>query len=258
MTLPGAASVALAPVLSGPTRSVTVTASLSRALYLATGDPRVPALCVAADAVRVPCAVLLGPGVPVPARPVGSPARIGDGRVEFGDHAVTVTRWWRPPRPRVRLSAVDARQRALSAHTGADAVYTLADRVLADGDADRAVTELLGRGEGLTPLGDDILSGTLVTLLAGGHPTGQLIASTVSAQLAARPGATTAVSAALLTHAARGECIPELAAVLTDPLESLDSAVEALLGVGHSSGSGLLYGVRKGLDVLTGPKGLVK
>ncbi|EXG79421.1 DUF2877 domain-containing protein [Cryptosporangium arvum] len=247
MTLPGAASMALAPVLSGPTRSVTVTAALPRALYLATGDPHVPALCViAADAVRVPCAIRLGPGVPVPTAVVGSTAYVGDGRLAVGDRAVAVTRWWRPSRPRVQLSDLHARQRALRTDADVSAL------------SGTSVRELLGRGEGLTPYGDDILSGALVTLIAGGHHAGQVIASMVAHELATRPGATTAVSAALLTHAMRGECIPELAAVLTDPLERLDSAVEALLRVGHSSGGGLLQGVRTGLEVLTGPAPTVR
>ena len=116
MTLHAAASVSLAPVMSGPVRTVTVTASLSRALYVGTGDPATPALCLStADAVRVPCALVLGPGVPVPAVAVGTAARIGDGRLEIdGGPVVAVTRWWRPARPRLSLSDADARARALS------------------------------------------------------------------------------------------------------------------------------------------------
>ncbi|MFG1920604.1 DUF2877 domain-containing protein [Cryptosporangium sp. NPDC048952] len=292
--LPGAASASLAHVLNGPVRIVTVTASLSRALYVTTGDPDVPALCVAAaDAVRVPCAVLLGPGVPVPTVTVGSPARLGEGRVEFTDSAVAVARWWRASRPQVPLLQIDDRRRTIGAwveHTAptdasrtADTAAPLAPPAdvlaaaaalepglagghlgvaaalgsgLAGGDLGTGVRALLGRGEGLTPLGDDILAGILVTL--ADHEAGRVMGSMVAEELASRPGATTAVSAALLTHATRGECIPELAAVLTDPLDRLDSAVEALLRVGHSSGGGLLHGVRMGLKVLTGPKGLVK
>ncbi|SHM99921.1 DUF2877 domain-containing protein [Cryptosporangium aurantiacum] len=250
--LPAAASVSLAPVLSGPVRTVTVAASLSRALYLRTPDAESPALCLAsADAVRVPCAVVLGPGVAVPAAAVGATASVGEGRLEIGDVSVAVTRWWRPARPRVHLLSSDARQRALrgpAPHFGTD---------LDLGDPAGAVRTLLGRGAGLTPLGDDVLAGALVTLTAARHPAGQVLGSVVSEELAARPGATTFVSAALLAQAARGECIPELAAVLTDPADRLEPTVDALLRVGHSSGLGLLHGVRMALSFLTEaePKG---
>ena len=54
-----------------------------------------------------------------------------------------------------------------------------------------------------------------------------------------------ALSAALLWHAARGECIDEVAALAAalngrgDP----DAAVERLLAVGHTSGAALAHGV---------------
>src|SRR5690606_27164155 len=79
----------------------------------------------------------------------------------------------------------------------------------------------------------------------------------------AAPDATTTVSVALLRHATRGECIPQLADLL-DAIGSDEStlprAAGALLAVGHCSGAGLLYGVlvalaiahqRLALDVLT-------
>jgi len=97
------------------------------------------------------------------------------------------------------------------------------------------VDALVGRGPGLTPLGDDLLAGALVALRALGSPRAEPLAAAVT-ELAPR---TTVVSAALLRHAARGECVPELAAVLApDP-----GAVDGLLGVGHSSGTGLAAGV---------------
>lgn len=279
MTLPGAASMSLATVLGGPVRTVTVTAALPRALYLTTGHQDTPALCLAAaDAVRVPCALVLGPGTPVPEVAVGSAARIGEGTVEVGGSTVTATRWWRPSRPQVppghdRTTRIDAVRRAVGAAgaphgalpgpdtdgTGFDAA---ADRFAAalgavtgivPDELRAAVRSLLGRGEGLTPLGDDILAGALVTLVGANHAAGPLLGSIVTQELATRPGATTPVSAALLVHAARGECVPELAAVLTHPVDRLGSAVGALLGVGHSSGGGLLRGVEEGLNVLTAP-----
>ena len=37
----------------------------------------------------------------------------------------------------------------------------------------------------------------------------------------------------------------------TEPVDNLEPAINALLSVGHSSGSGLLHGVRIGLKALT-------
>jgi hypothetical protein len=100
---------------------------------------------------------------------------------------------------------------------------------------------LLGKGAGLTPYGDDVLAGLLVTLRALGDGRADELAAEID-ELA--PARTTFVSAALLKHAGRGECIPELAALLAAP--SRDSYA-ALLRVGHSSGRGLAEGMFRAL-----------
>ncbi|MFI5955443.1 DUF2877 domain-containing protein [Cryptosporangium sp. NPDC051539] len=237
-TLSGAASVSVAPILSGPVRAVPVIASLPTALWAG------PVCLASAGAVRVPCALVLGPGVAVPAAAVGSTAEIGAGHLKVGDTSVAVTRWWRPSRPVLNHDDLDARQRALRS----SGTRTATEIDVPELD----VRTLLGRGEGLTPLGDDVLAGALVTLVAAAHPHAAVLGSRVAEELAARPGATTPISAVLLAHAARGECIPQLAAVLTDPVDRLEPAITALLAVGHSSGAGLLSGVRMGLTVLEG------
>jgi hypothetical protein len=115
-------------------------------------------------------------------------------------------------------------------------------RALREGRApDPYVLRLLGRGPGLTPLGDDLLAGLLVTLSACGSAAFEPAAAAVRAHAPAR---TTFVSAALLHHAARGECVPELAAFLDG------GPVEALLRVGDTSGAGLAHGVLAGLGAL--------
>jgi len=297
-TYPGAASAALAPVLAGPPRPVTVVAVTPAAVYLRTGHPGCPALCLATPgAVRVPCALLVG-GTPLPAgapllagvpqdpaapvvpptghppdnppatllraadlwlcergwpgsrrvqqahRPpagaptgpsaasagppagalaglrVGSVGTVGRGALTVGGLAVRVGRWWRPPRPALRGSGLQPRTDRLP-----------------------PVGVLLGRGAGLTPYGDDVLAGALVALVAVGAPAAGALAREVLAGAFAR---TTFVSAALLWHAARGECLPELAAFLTalaggDRTE-VAGAAGALCAVGHSSGAGMLAG----------------
>jgi len=118
-------------------------------------------------------------------------------------------------------------------------------------------------GPASTPTGDDVLAGALVSLTALGAPAARSLAAAVTA---AAPDATTTVSVALLRHAARGECIPQLAELLDAvaygeptvaadsalaslPRTSLPRAAGALLAVGHCSGAGLLHGVLVGFAI---------
>lgn len=131
---------------------------------------------------------------------------------------------------------------------GVDArLLTVLAAAAGDGDASvAAATGLLGRGPGLTPDGDDVLAGFLVGAAAFGVDAAAL--RRAIAVLA--PGRTTALSAALLWHAARGECIDELAAVAAvlisgppqEP-ERAERAVRRLVSVGHSSGAALARGL---------------
>jgi len=243
---PVAASAAVAGLLCGPPRRLAVVAATAAAVYLA--DPADPAATVclaAAHAVRVPCALMLGPGAPpVPAVCPGEPATAGRGGLVLAGFAGRVTRWWRPPCPGVPApGTVAALRRALPVALGPADPY-LAAALAAGTGPDELVARLLGYGPGLTPLGDDVLAGLLVTARAtGAHDLAAALATAIGR---AGPGRTTAVSRALLHHAARGRCVPELAAVLA----GRPGAVPALLAVGHSSGAGLATGV---LAALGGP-----
>ena len=110
------------------------------------------------------------------------------------------------------------------------------------------VKQLLGRGDGLTPLGDDVLSGWIATHRAAGVATPEV-------DDAVRSGLhrTTLLSATLLDCALHGECVPELGRFLRavgTPTET-DRATE-LRAVGGTSGAGLLHGARLALDELAG------
>ena len=268
---PVAASSAIELALVGPTRSAWVIATTTHATYLEIADTDRTMLCLAsAGAVRVPCALVLGGRTMPPQEPVGTPARVGGNHLTVhGASPISfhVRRWWRPPAPTglgkvppARLTAAVRWLTGLVADPldegGRDAVVELVESVTARGLPDPAVARLLGRGPGLTPTGDDVLAGVLVTLRALGSPAAGSIARAV---LAGTPGATTPVSAGLLRHAVEGRCIPQLADVLTalgatavgDPASPADSgsgalprAVGALLAVGHTSGAGLLHGVK--------------
>jgi hypothetical protein len=173
-------------------------------------------------------------------------------------------RWWRPPRPRglgaVSPSRLAAAVRWLTGRVadpldidGGLAVAELVDALASGKAPEDAVSRLLGRGPGLTPTGDDVLAGALVTLHALGSPAAVPLARAVRALA---PAATTAVSVGLLQFAAEGSCIPQLADLITalaPPTQAdiasagaagaLPRAAGALLAVGHCSGAGLLHGV---------------
>ena len=92
------------------------------------------------------------------------------------------------------------------------------------------VPTLAGVGPGLTPFGDDVLTG----YVAGQALLGEQDASAI-AELAARR--TTALSATLLRHAATGE--------LAEPAHALvlNGDIEPLLCFGSSSGVGIALGL---------------
>jgi hypothetical protein len=110
-----------------------------------------------------------------------------------------------------------------------------------------AVADLVGRGDGLTPLGDDVLCGWLVAHRAAGVAT----PAVDDAVRRALPRTTT-LSATLLECALAGEC-PDLVAgylrAIGTPHER--AARAALEGLGHSSGSGLAHGVDLALATLS-------
>jgi hypothetical protein len=100
--------------------------------------------------------------------------------------------------------------------------------------------QLLGRGDGLTPYGDDVLCGWLAVTRAAGVPTPE-----VDEEVRALAHTTTLLSATLLDCAMHGEVIAEFAAWLAGT-----GPVEAVERIGHSSGRGLVEGARLALAEL--------
>jgi hypothetical protein len=111
-----------------------------------------------------------------------------------------------------------------------------------------SVADLVGRGEGLTPLGDDVLCGWLAAHRAAGVPT----PAVDDAVRQALPRTTT-LSATLLVCALEGE-VADLAGdylrVLGTPRAA--AARTALAVLGHSSGEGLAHGIDLALVQLAG------
>src|SRR6185437_8163549 len=104
---------------------------------------------------------------------------------------------------------------------------------------EETVADLVGRGDGLTPLGDDVLCGWLAAHRAAGVAT----PAVDDAVRRALPRTTT-LSATLLECALAGEVADAvgsyLRALATPPEPTARAALEA---VGHSSGRGLAHGI---------------
>jgi hypothetical protein len=284
-----AASSALRPVLAAPARPAECLGVSRGALYLKTDGLPGALVVLSHDAVRLPCGLVLAntsaelpltalapPSLALSSSAPSSSAHaspdpsagfaVGDGAVSWtgpaGPVVVRAVREWAPARPargEVAASALAAVWSVVSGASRSDAQLSYGDsgvheRLLAclraaACDRDDAVTvvmRLLGSGPGLTPSGDDILTG----FLAGAAAFGIDAAALRQATALLAPARTTALSAALLWHAARGECIGELAgvaAVLTGQgrcgADQARGAVSRLLSVGHTSGGALALGL---------------
>lgn len=115
-----------------------------------------------------------------------------------------------------------------------------------------AVRRLVGFGPGLTPSGDDILTGLYAALRVLGPGAGL---QGLEEALAACAGRTTQVGGWMLTCALDGRWRASLQAVIAacaDPaLAGLPAAVERLLAVGASSGFDMCFGVHRALCLVS-------
>lgn len=268
--VPVAASSAVRGLLDGPERAGRVLAVFGSAVYVhvyadlpGERHPSLVAL-VTADAVRLPCALVVAAHTadrPFAGLTPDAGAAVGGGSVRVGRTAFRPARWWPPPRARPARDAaalregVTALERALRGQreqlppplfAPAEAL----ERAVADLDADAAgsaARRLVGLGPGLTPAGDDVLAGLLVTLHHCGdgavRPLVDRLGAAVDGYASER---TTSLSAALLRHAASGEAAPELVGVI-DAVggghRPLQPTLSRLLRIGHSSGHDLARGV---------------
>jgi hypothetical protein len=191
---------------------------------------------VSASATRVPCA--LWSTLPDLSPMGGLPVHVESGTLHVGETPVQVTRL---ADVGVRAVAAEGNRRSERATclTSSAGLCLPADGRLTLGHLDR----LLGRGPGLTPLGDDVLAGWFAARVAVGRPDHVLAAA-----LRRRMAVTTLLSATLLDCALEGEVLPELGAWLAEPT---DATTEALLAVGATSGAGLLTGAALALTSIT-------
>jgi hypothetical protein len=243
-SLPAAAPLPARDLLTGPPRHGRVVGVHPSCVYVVT-DPAEPRLVgvETADALGLPCALRLGlDGTDRPFAGVspGDPARVGAHQVGLGPLTVRIVRWWAPPV--VRPPAV--RPSSGGPPRWADLAERLRD-VPPPVDPTGDPTDLVGRGPGLTPAGDDVLAGWL---LAVHHHAAR---DELLPVVAAAPGATTALSTNLLEEAAAGRGIPA-ALALADALGGhgdtgdVATALGRLLRVGHTSGAALAHGLLRG------------
>lgn len=232
----------VAGLLDGPVRSAEIVHAGADAIYVDAGGACVGLL--GRSAVAVPC----GLRTTLAALPDPGPAAasIGGGRLCVASLDVRVGRTVDATVARVRptRAAVDALERATGDRLEQVRAELPPAALAALGGADpAAVSALLGRGSGLTPVGDDVLCGWAATRIALGAPVDP-VAATIDARC---DEATTMLSATLLRRAVAGDVIPAFRALLlslrTDPPgPATGSAVDALLTTGHTSGAGMLLG----------------
>ena len=250
--------------LAGPMRDVTVVHAGRHAVYVAVADDVAPR-CIgllSRSSSMVPCGLrttltdlsaLTGANGPLAA---GDVVSAGAGILSIGSVDVGIGRTVDLSAPRLdpfAAGTMATRLRGMVAGRLAAAQSELPSVALTSlGQGDPAVVPmLLGRGSGLTPVGDDVLAGWLATTKAAQSESGPM-ASEV-ARLSAN--ATTLLSATLLDRASAGDVLPEFGRLLLDlrmPFAGrLGDDVELMLAIGHTSGAGLLLGSLLAFDHLT-------
>ena len=201
-------------------------------------------------AAQVPCALRLGTDDLGPL--AGAGAAVLDGTLHLDGTPLTIGRL-----VDARVPRLDAANRLRRTTVTAGLPPEIGDLVApvpgrpAPLDA-AGVARLVGRGDGLTPLGDDVLCGWLALHRAVGRATPEVDAAVRS--LSSR---TTLLSATLLECALHGEVLPPFAAYVAaiGTPDEPDRAA-ALAAVGHTSGTGLLHGALLALAELDHTNGV--
>ena len=272
------------PVLNGPVRDGAVLGAFTRAVIIGVPTPDGPRVLslLAPTAAGVPNGVRLATADAfVLTRHVpGGSVSVGGGRILLGGVEVRAVRSWpsRVPRAAAEHGRVEmisdtivamvaphasgvaggfvaALRSALASLPTAPVTSTAPTVRAADDRLGAAVRQLVGRGIGLTPGGDDVIAGALCGLHATGA-TGRARALATAA-LDDVTDRTTLLSADLLRLAADGDACLEILGVLRAARQPRDVlrpnqsalvvAIDRLLRVGHTSGADLATGLAIGL-----------
>ena len=252
-----AASAALRPLLAGPPRPGRLLGAGERAAWARFRNDIV--VLVPTGRGRMPNGVEL----PASAAPLldawsgGDAVLATDGGLNLDGWSLRVGQWW-DPHPQLPRVGPAALRQGVAATRGRFAPVDDCSlgEALAAADPQEvlaAARRLMGNGPGLTPLGDDVLAGALAAARLLGESVGnrrlcRVAAEVAPALLAAARESTTALAATLLRHASRGEVDDASAALLRALCGQGDpgTALDRLLAVGHSSGTGLATGILLG------------
>ncbi|CAN5846831.1 hypothetical protein BH23ACT10_BH23ACT10_23760 [soil metagenome] len=259
-----AGSAWLRPLMEGPLRRVRVVGASGPACYVRVGETEMVAVETAGGA-RLPNALTVDG---LAGLAVDADGMIGDGTLRIADRTVAIRRWW-DPHPRVGVVdpavLLRGRDHLPSTPPHEHQAFGLRAPIHRLHDAARRrdhhavaaiVADLVGRGPGSTPAGDDVLAGLLATLRVCGDPSDTdagRFADAVALHTARAAHRTTTLSATLLRCADDGAVVHAAGRVLRALAGhgDLDPAVGALAAVGHTSGRDLLTGITIAVDLLT-------
>jgi hypothetical protein len=256
-----ASSTVLLPVVMGAPLCGRLLGASPAGLYLdfeptdrLNDEPTVLALLPTAS-VRLPLAMVTSATLPV-VHPQ-DPIVVGDGALRVGTQVWRTLRWFDPrptgyrqPRPTALAEAAETLWNLDDSEVGLPAARAWeAATALAEGDPEPC-RNLLGAGPGLTPAGDDVVAGAMAAcaLFAAGPHEHEMQMLLARARIA-----TTALSAALLCCASRGQVVPEAAELLRvlGSGSAIVPALSRLRAVGSTSGTALAIGLVAALTVVT-------
>lgn len=247
-SLPAAASHGIAHILEGQSVPGTIAGKTSTAMWVNIGGDIV--ILTPVGSAHLPNGVST-PGFSSLHSAAGDYCVAGESRLRLGETVLDVVRWWNP-RP-----AMQPTTHAILAERCRQARSTLecdTQTIQLDFDGTRALRRsagnLLGRGQGLTPEGDDILIGVLAALRLIGPAIGDRRAKGMLGALAPlmrveAPFRTTALSASLLRHATTGEVAAPVATFLSafTGRGDMATAVTEVRSMGASSGTATACGI---------------
>ena len=163
---------------------------------------------------------------------------------------------WTPQTPFGRASAAllgaGIEQLRMACLRTADVISTRGQQAPAESAISTAVGRLIGLGEGLTPSGDDVLTGFSFLAAHSGMRLHALLPA-LTEGIRHYDDRTTMLSAVTLRAALTGrarESMHDLAAALeAADAQSVEDAASRIFTIGHSSGADLLLGLRLALEL---------
>ena len=246
--LPAAASHGVAPILEGPYVPGRIAGRTTSAMWLNIGGY----IVVVTDSgnARLPNGVSTSAFSDIPT-PRSDHCVAGESRILLDGAALDVVRWWNP-RPSLQSTthaAIAARCREARSDLDCD-LGVVPLRFDGKKALRRSARDLLGRGQGLTPEGDDVLVGVFAALSLIGPALDDTRAKKMLGALAPiirieAPFRTTALSASLLRHATAGEIAAPVATfigALTGRGE-MGTAVAGIRSMGATSGTATACGI---------------